>query len=74
MTRSALSRFFIVGPTASGKSDLAIQIATLCDAEIVGADAFQIYAGLDALTAKPPKEHLARVPHHLIGEIANGHT
>ncbi len=69
MTRSALSRFFIVGPTASGKSDLAIQIASRCDAEIVGADAFQIYAGLDLLTAKPPKEDLARVPHHLIGEI-----
>ena len=61
--------FFIVGPTASGKSDLAAEVATRMDAEIVGADAFQIYRGLDLLTAKPERETLAKVPHHLVGAV-----
>ncbi len=61
--------YFILGPTASGKSDIAVAVAERCGAEIVGADAFQIYAGLDMLTAKPAPELLARVQHHLIGEI-----
>ena len=39
------------------------------DAEIVGADAFQIYRGLDLLTAKPERETLAKVPHHLVGAV-----
>ncbi len=59
--------FFIVGPTGAGKSELAAEVAHLCDAEIVGADAFQIYVGLDLLTAKPDEATRARVPHHLIG-------
>jgi tRNA dimethylallyltransferase len=59
--------FFIVGPTASGKSELAADVAREIDAEIVSADAFQIYRGLDLLTAKPDGSILARVPHHLIG-------
>jgi tRNA dimethylallyltransferase len=59
--------FFIVGPTATGKSDLAADVARDVDAEIVSADAFQIYRGLDILSAKPRAETLAKVPHHLIG-------
>ncbi len=59
--------FFIVGPTATGKSDIAAEVAQHRDAEIVGADAFQIYRGLDLLTAKPDPATLAKVPHHLIG-------
>lgn len=55
----------ITGPTASGKSALALDLAQRLDGEIVNADAFQLYAGLDILTAKPPPEDLARVPHHL---------
>src|SRR4051812_24668499 len=62
--------FFIVGPTASGKSDIAVEVARRCGAEIVGADAFQIYAGLDLLTAKPVQASLASVPHHLIGSFS----
>ena len=62
--------FFIVGPTASGKSEIAAEVARACDGEIVGADAFQVYAGLDLLTAKPDPAILARVPHHLIGTVA----
>jgi tRNA dimethylallyltransferase len=65
MTRA----FFIVGPTATGKSDLAADVACELRAEIVSADAFQIYRGLDLLTAKPDASTLAKAPHHLIGTI-----
>src|SRR5206468_2650891 len=59
--------FFIVGPTATGKSELAADVAREIGAEIVSADAFQIYRGLDLLTAKPEAATLAKAPHHLIG-------
>jgi tRNA dimethylallyltransferase len=59
--------FFIVGPTATGKSQLAADVAHEIGAEIVSADAFQIYQGLDLLTAKPDSSTLAKAPHHLIG-------
>jgi tRNA dimethylallyltransferase len=59
--------FFIVGPTAIGKSELGADVAQELNAEIVSADAFQIYRGLDLLTAKPDRSTLAKVPHHLIG-------
>ena len=56
----------IVGPTASGKSALAMRVAARWDAEIVNADAFCVYRGMDIGTAKPsPGDRLA-VPHHLI--------
>jgi tRNA dimethylallyltransferase len=58
--------FFIVGPTATGKSDLAADVARETGAEIVSADAFQIYRGLDLLTAKPDVSTLAKAPHHLV--------
>jgi tRNA dimethylallyltransferase len=58
--------FFIVGPTATGKSELAADLAGEIGAEIVSADAFQIYRGLDLLTAKPDASTLAKAPHHLI--------
>ena len=63
--------FFIVGPTATGKSELAADVAREISAEIVSADAFQIYRGLDLLTAKPDVSTLANAPHHLIGTIAS---
>jgi tRNA dimethylallyltransferase len=59
--------FFIVGPTATGKSELAADVASEIGAEIVSADAFQIYRGLDVLTAKPDASTLEKAPHHLIG-------
>ena len=62
--------FFIVGPTAVGKSDLAADVAQRLNAEIVSADAFQIYRGFDLLTAKPDAATLARAPHHLIGTMS----
>src|SRR5205809_6646346 len=58
--------FFIVGPTATGKSELGADVAHELSAEIVSADAFQIYRGLDLLTAKPDTSTLANAPHHLI--------
>lgn len=61
--------FFLPGPTAAGKSDLAVALAEAAGGEIVGADAFQIYDGLDVLSAKPSTALRARVPHHLIGAI-----
>src|SRR5260370_18266240 len=62
--------FFVVGPTATGKSEIAADVATEVGAEIVSADAFQIYRGLDLLTAKPETGTLAKVPHHLIGTVS----
>jgi tRNA dimethylallyltransferase len=59
--------FFIVGPTATGKSELAADAAAKIGAEIVSADAFQLYRGLDLLSAKPDPSTLAKAPHHLIG-------
>ena len=59
--------FFIVGPTATGKSELAADVAGRIGAEIVSADAFQVYRGLDLLSAKPDPSILAKAPHHLIG-------
>jgi tRNA dimethylallyltransferase len=61
--------FFIVGPTAAGKSEVAAAVAQSLGAEIVSADAFQIYRGLDVLTAKPDQATLAKAPQHLIGAV-----
>ena len=63
MTRT----FFILGPTATGKSEFAADVAHEIGSEIISADAFQIYRGLDLLTAKPDRATLAKAPHHLIG-------
>jgi tRNA dimethylallyltransferase len=61
--------FFLVGPTAVGKTAIAAEVAAACNCEIVSADAFQVYQGMDILTAKPSPEILQRVPHHLIGNV-----
>jgi tRNA dimethylallyltransferase len=57
----------IAGPTASGKTDLAIDLARRFNAEIVNADSRQIYRGMPIGTAAPTQEQLQAVPHHLIG-------
>ncbi len=56
----------ICGPTASGKSDLAVQLAHALDAEIINADSMQIYRGLDIGTAKPAAAQQGGIRHHLI--------
>src|SRR6266436_8173989 len=61
---------FIVGPTATGKSEIAADVARELGGEIVSADAFQIYRGLDLLTAKPDTATLTKAPHHLIGTMS----
>ena len=59
----------VAGPTASGKSRLALALAQRLQGEIVSADSRQVYARLDIGTAKPDREELERVRHHLIGII-----
>lgn len=59
----------VQGPTASGKSELAIRLAESFSGEIVNADSMQVYRGMDIGTAKPDKEMQLRVPHHLLGIV-----
>lgn len=59
----------VTGPTASGKTALAIEIALRRGAEIVSFDSRQFYRGMDIGTAKPTAEELAAVPHHFIGHL-----
>jgi len=57
---------FIAGPTAVGKSEIALLVAEKIGCEIISADSMQVYRGLDIGTAKPSPAERARVPHHLI--------
>jgi tRNA dimethylallyltransferase len=59
----------LMGPTASGKSALALALAAQLDGEIVAVDSAQVYRGMDVGTAKPTAADRARVPHHLIDII-----
>lgn len=59
----------IVGPTAVGKTDTSIELAKRLDGEIISADSMQIYKYMDIGTAKPSKEDMKGVPHHLIDII-----
>lgn len=56
----------LLGPTASGKSDLAEELARSHDGEVVGVDSMQVYRGLEAGTYKPSEAARRRVPHHLV--------
>lgn len=56
----------LVGPTATGKTDLAMRIAADLDGEIVNADAMQLYCGMDIGTAKPTAAQRDSIPHHLL--------
>lgn len=59
----------VVGPTAVGKTEVALALAAALDAEIVGADSRQVYRHLDVGTAKPTAAERARVPHHLLDVV-----
>lgn len=59
----------IVGPTASGKTDLSIRIAKEIDGEIISADSMQIYKKMTIGTAKPTEEEMQGIPHHMIDII-----
>ncbi|HEY6556674.1 MAG TPA: tRNA (adenosine(37)-N6)-dimethylallyltransferase MiaA [Polyangiaceae bacterium] len=56
----------IVGPTASGKTELAVRLAEQCSGEIISADSVQIYRHFEIGTGKPSAEQRARAPHHLL--------
>jgi tRNA dimethylallyltransferase len=66
MSEPILNLYFLVGPTASGKSEVALILARTLGAEIVSMDSMAIYKGMDVGTAKPTKEERAQVTHHLI--------
>jgi tRNA dimethylallyltransferase len=66
MATMILALNFLVGPTASGKSDIALALAQSLDAEIISLDSMAVYRGLDIGTAKPTPQDRALVPHHLI--------
>jgi len=66
---TAIPALVIVGPTASGKSALALALAAALDGEIVSADSRQVYRHLDVGTAKPTAAERARVPHHLLDVV-----
>ncbi len=60
---------FVVGPTATGKSDLAVSLAEKFAAEIINADSIQFYNQIEVGTAKPPPELLQRARHHLLSFV-----
>jgi tRNA dimethylallyltransferase len=59
----------VVGPTATGKTALAIALAERLGGEIVGADSVQIYTRFDVGSGKPTANEIARAPHHLVGQV-----
>lgn len=65
---------YVTGPTGAGKSALAVAVAVAVGAEIVNTDAFQLYRGLEILTAAPAEAERARVPHHLYGVLGPGES
>jgi tRNA dimethylallyltransferase len=66
VTSTALRPVAVVGPTATGKSDLGLLLAEHLGGEVVNADAMQLYRGMDVGTAKLPPEQRHGVPHHLL--------
>lgn len=62
----------IVGPTASGKTSLAIELAERLDTEIISADSMQVYKGMEIGTGAPTPEERARVKHHFVGFLEPG--
>ena len=66
MGSETLPVIFLMGPTASGKTELALALHEVLPLEIISADSAMVYRGMDIGTAKPDREILARAPHHLI--------
>lgn len=56
----------VVGPTASGKTALSVELALKYNGEVISADSMQIYKGMSIATAKPDSEEMKGVPHHLM--------
>src|SRR5882724_5643991 len=66
---SPFAPLLLAGPTAVGKSEIALRLAEKLGGEIVSVDSMQVYRGLDIGTAKPSAADRARVPHHLIDVV-----
>lgn len=64
----------VTGPTASGKTKLAVELAKEFDGEIISADSMQIYKGMTIATAKPDEEEKQGIPHHLMGFLEPSQT
>ncbi len=64
------STIFIAGPTGSGKSSVAVELARIIDAEIVSADAYQVYREMPILTATPSWAERGGIPHHMLGILS----
>lgn len=64
----------IVGPTSSGKSDLAVEIAKRFNGEVISADSRQVYKGMNIGTGKVTKKEMKRIPHHLLDVISPKQT
>ena len=62
----------LVGPTASGKTHIALALGARFGAEVVSVDSMQVYRGMDVATAKPSKSEQVRLPHHLIDLVEPG--
>jgi len=60
----------IAGPTASGKSAFAVKLAKKCDGEVINADALQVYKELHVLSARPDKQEMGGIAHHLYGHVS----
>ena len=69
MAESKIPLIAVVGPTASGKTSLAIELCKKYGAEAVSCDSMQIYKGMDIATAKPTFDEMKGIPHHLIGFV-----
>ncbi|MEI9915809.1 MAG: isopentenyl transferase family protein [Methylovirgula sp.] len=69
MAENRFSAFLIAGPTASGKSHLALRLAKRWGAAVVNADSMQVYRDLRVLTARPTVADETRVPHMLFGHV-----
>lgn len=67
MAESKIPIIAVVGPTASGKTSLAVELCKRYGAEAVSCDSMQIYKGMDIATAKPTVDEMQGIPHHLIG-------
>ena len=66
--------FGVVGPTASGKTSLGVEICREIGGEVVSCDSMQIYRGMDIATAKPDENEMSGVRHHLISFVSPGET
>ena len=60
----------MIGPTATGKTDVSFYLARMLNAEIISCDSMQVYKEINILSAKPPEKYLREVPHHLVDIVS----